>query len=182
MSGPWHPTGHARVSSRRPQAIGVCQRCGFWYQRSELVPQFQWAGVKLQNLDLYVCKRTCLDVPQPQLKTIVIPADPLPVYRPFPEAFSSTLPNFIATESSTFSGQDLITESGGGGAFDSGFNSGFNTAGGGGFDSGFSSGFSTGASAGTPGENLIWEIGDELLPDPNNPTIYPPAAANSGGS
>jgi hypothetical protein len=112
MSGPFHPTGHARVSQRRPQAIGVCQRCGFWYQRSQLVPQFQWAGVKLRNLDLYVCKRTCLDVPQPQLKTIVIPPDPLPVYRPFPENFAQTVPNFMATESPTFAGSDITTEAG----------------------------------------------------------------------
>ena len=143
MSGVWHPTGHARVNSRNPSAIGVCQRCGFWYQRSQLVPQFQWAGVKLQNLDLYVCKRTCLDVPQPQLKTIVIPPDPLPIYRPFPENFAETVANFMATESPTFSGSDITTEA---------------------------------------GDDIIWEIGDTLLPDPNNPVIYPPAAANSGGS
>ena len=180
MSGPWHPTMRARVSSRNPQAIGVCQRCGFWYQRSQLVPQFQWAGVKLQNLDLYVCKRTCLDVPQPQLKTIVIPADPLPVYRPFPEQYNATIPNFIATESANFSGQDLITEASVGGPFSPGFNSGFQgpSGGSGGFDSGFNSGFSHGSS-GQAGENLIWEIEDTPLPDPNNPVIYYPDTASS---
>lgn len=136
MSGPFHPTGHARVSQRRPQAIGVCQRCGFWYQRSELVPQFEWQGVKLQNLDLYVCTRTCLDRPQPQLKTIVIPADPLPVYRPFPESYSTTVPNFIATESAVFAGSDIADEI---------------------------------------GDDLIWEIGDTPLPDPNNPVVYLPS-------
>jgi hypothetical protein len=89
MSGPWHPSGRARVSMRSPSAIGVCQRCGMWYQRSELVPQYEWSGVKLQNLELYVCTRTCHDKPQTQLKTIIIPADPLPIYRPFPEPFTS---------------------------------------------------------------------------------------------
>ncbi len=89
MSGPWHPTGRARVSPRNPQAIGVCQRCGLWYQRSELVPQYEWAGVKMQNLELYICTRTCYDIPQHQLKTIIIPPDPMPVYRPFPEPFAS---------------------------------------------------------------------------------------------
>lgn len=135
MSGAWHPTGHARVSQRSPSAIGVCQRCGFWYQRSQLVPQFEWAGVKLQNLELYVCKRTCLDKPQMQLKTIVIPPDPLPVYRPFPENYNETVPNYVAEESATFSGDDLTTES---------------------------------------GTNIIWEIEDTPLPDPNNPVLYPP--------
>ncbi|MCA6108098.1 hypothetical protein [Bradyrhizobium cenepequi] len=88
MSGPWHPSGRARVSARKPEAIGVCQRCGFWYNRAELVPQFEWAGVQLQNQELYVCTRTCYDKPQQQLKTIIIPPDPMPVYRPFPEPFS----------------------------------------------------------------------------------------------
>jgi hypothetical protein len=77
------------VSQRSPRAIGVCQRCGFWYQRSELVPQYDYEGVKLQNLELYVCTRTCYDKPQTQLKTIIIPADPLPVYRPLPENFAA---------------------------------------------------------------------------------------------
>ncbi len=76
------------------------------------MPQFQWAGPKLQNLELYVCTRTCLDKPQAQLKSIVIPADPTPVWRPFPENYAVTVPNDIATESSTFSGNDLTTEGG----------------------------------------------------------------------
>jgi hypothetical protein len=112
MSGPWHPTGRARVSQHNPSAHGICQRCGFRYLRSELVPQFQWAGTKLQNLELYVCKRTCLDVPQPALKTIIIPADPLPVYRPFPENYAEVVPSFIATEDPNLAGNDLTTESG----------------------------------------------------------------------
>ena len=112
MSGPWHPTGRARVSQRSPEAHGICQRCGFRYLRKDLVPQFQWAGVKLQNLELYVCTRTCLDRPQMQLKTIIIPADPVPVYRPFPEVYSETVPNFVATEDPTFAGTDVTTEAG----------------------------------------------------------------------
>lgn len=112
MSGPWHPTSRAKVSSRSPEAIGVCQRCGFWYQRSELVPQFQWAGPRQQNLEIYVCTRTCYDTPQTQLKSIIIPPDPVPVYKPFPELYSSEVPSDIATESSTFSGSDITTEGG----------------------------------------------------------------------
>lgn len=136
MSGPLHPTGRGKVSQRSPQALAICQRCGFTYNRVDLVPQFQWAGVKLQNQELYVCTRTCLDVPQTALKTIVIPADPLPVWRPFPENYVDTVPNYIATES----GNAITTES---------------------------------------GEDLIWEIGDTPLPDPNNPVIYYPDSASS---
>lgn len=183
MSGPWHPTGRGRVSSRSPSALGICDFCGFTYNRADLVWQYQWSGVKLQNLRFLVCQRTCKDIPQIQLKTIVIPPDPLPVWNPRPEQYNATIPNYIATESSNFSGQDLITEASVGGPFSPGFNSGFQgpSGGSGGFDSGFNSGFSHGSS-GQAGENLIWEIGDEMLPDPNNPNIYYPEAANSGGS
>ena len=55
-------------------------------------------------------------MPQPALKSIVIPPDPLPVYRPFPENYVDTEPNYIATESAqqitTESGDNLIWESG----------------------------------------------------------------------
>src|SRR6185437_7169030 len=143
MSGPWHMTGRGRVNSRNPSALGICDFCGFTYNRADLVWQYQWSGVKLQNLRFLVCQRTCNDIPQIQLKTVVIPPDPLPVWNPRPEQYAETVPNFMATESSTFSGSDITTEA---------------------------------------GDDIIWEIGDTLLPDPNNPVIYPPAAANSGGS
>lgn len=125
----------ARVSARRPDAIGVCQRCGMWYNRKDLRPQYQWAGVKLQNLELYVCTRTCYDIPQQQLRSIIIPADPVPVYRPFPEPYSQSVPSYMATEPPLFSGADDITTE--------------------------------------AGDNLIFEIEDTPLPDPDNPVLYP---------
>lgn len=129
MSGPWHPTGRARVSQRSPEAQAVCDRCYCNYSLDDLAWQFQWAGTKLQNLRLLVCPR-CLDVPQPALKTIIIPPDPLPRLNPRHENYVDTSPTYIATENA----QQITTES---------------------------------------GDNLIWELGDELLPDPNNPVIYP---------
>lgn len=107
MSGPWHPTGRARVSMRSPQAQAVCDRCYLNYSHADLRWQVQWSGVKLQNLRLLVCK-TCWDVPQPQLKTIVIPADPLPIYNPRPETYDSTVPSFLETDI----GSTLLTEDG----------------------------------------------------------------------
>jgi len=116
-----------------PQAHAICDDCGFRYLHVDLRWKVQWAGAKVQNLRLLVCK-TCWDNPQPQLKAIVIPADPLPIYNPRPEAYAETVPNFIATESETFSGSDLTTQG---------------------------------------GDNIIWELGDTPLPDPNNPALYP---------
>lgn len=114
MSGPWHPTARARVSARSPEAQGCCDRCYLNYSLRDLTWQYEWAGVKLQNLRLLVCKE-CLDVPQPQLKSIVIPADPTPVLNPRPEQYDVTVPSFLEAENQaallTEGGQAILWES-----------------------------------------------------------------------
>ena len=81
--------GRATADPSSPRAFGVCDRCGIWYNQHKLIFQYQWAGVKLQNLRLLVCK-TCLDVPQPQLKAKVLPPDPVPVQDSRPEWFAQS--------------------------------------------------------------------------------------------
>lgn len=73
--------GRARISPSNPQAAAVCDRCGIVYNHSDLQQQTQYAGAGLITFNILVCSR-CLDVPQPQLKSIAIPADPLPVINP----------------------------------------------------------------------------------------------------
>lgn len=65
----------------------------------------------LQNIRLLVCSH-CYDTPNQQLRTIILPPDPLPVFNPRPEQYSTIVPSFMATESSTFAGTDLTTEDG----------------------------------------------------------------------
>jgi hypothetical protein len=79
-------SGRARTSAKNPQAFAVCQRCGIWYNRVNLQFQFQWRGASLINTYKLVCK-TCLDVPQEQLRAIVLPADPVPIFYPSVEDF-----------------------------------------------------------------------------------------------
>lgn len=78
--------GRARVNASSPRAQAVCQRCGIWYNHINLSWQHDYRGVSLQNLRLLVCP-SCLDRPQPQLKAIVLPADPLPIPFALPEPF-----------------------------------------------------------------------------------------------
>jgi hypothetical protein len=58
-----------------------------WYNRSDLQFQMEWRGPTLKNIYVLVCTRTCLDVPQEQLRSINLPADPVPVYFPSVEQF-----------------------------------------------------------------------------------------------
>lgn len=78
--------GRAHTSARNPRAQGRCDRCSFWYQLDQLRFQMQWQGTTLINTQMRVC-RTCYDTPQQQLRAIVLPADPVPVWQPRPESF-----------------------------------------------------------------------------------------------
>lgn len=95
--GAWHPSGRARVSVRRPESFGICDRCNFQYNLHDLKWQFQWAGMHLQNIRLLVCSH-CFDTPNQQLRSIILPPDPLPVFNPRPERYSEIVPSFITTE------------------------------------------------------------------------------------
>lgn len=107
MSGPWHPTGRGRVSQRRPEALGVCDQCGFTYNLRELKWQLQWQGMQLQRIPYLVCD-TCWDTPQEQLRTIILPPDPVPVDNPRPENYTFEVPSYI----SELSGVNLVTMAG----------------------------------------------------------------------
>lgn len=94
------PHGRAKVSTKNPEAFAICDNCGFLYNHSELRWQFQWAGNKLVNMRQLVCRR-CNDLPQTQLRAIVIPADPMPVMNPRPQNYQ-----LAETDYRTISGQN----------------------------------------------------------------------------
>ncbi len=101
----WRFTGRAKVDPNNPQAFAVCDRCGFWYNHKDLKWQFQWMGPQLQNTRLLVCD-TCLDVPQEQLRTIILPPDPMPVLNARPENRIADFVSYLVTEDGAF----LVTE------------------------------------------------------------------------
>lgn len=92
--------GRARVSTRNPQAFGICDGCGLRYNRVDLSWQYEWAGMELQNQRYLVCDR-CLDEPNPQLRTYIPPADPLPVRDPRPDASAMGITTLVTTVAAT---------------------------------------------------------------------------------
>lgn len=81
------PHGKARISARYPEATAICQRCGAMYNLVDLQWQWDWQrGPRLRNLRVQVC-RSCLDVPQENGRTIVLPPDPIPKLYPLPENY-----------------------------------------------------------------------------------------------
>ena len=74
-------SGRAVTSATNPQAHAICDRCGFRYNHVSLHWQYDWRGASMQNIKLLVCD-SCMDVPQTQLRAIVVPADPVPITNP----------------------------------------------------------------------------------------------------
>lgn len=81
------PHGRAQVNAGAPVAQAQCDRCGFWYNRTELQWQYQWAATHIYSLGILVCKR-CYDTPFEQLRTIILPPDPPPVINARPPNFT----------------------------------------------------------------------------------------------
>jgi hypothetical protein len=78
---------HAPVSLRHPVPWRICDRCGFRYLYPKTSWQYEWRGNDLVNIGLIVCPR-CLDVPQENLKVIIIGPDPVPVKDPRPGTYT----------------------------------------------------------------------------------------------
>lgn len=97
---PINHSPHAPVSVSRPEAWGICDRCGFRYLLRRLPWQFDWRGLQMQNLRIRVCP-VCLDVPNDQLKPIIIGPDPVPVRDPRPGNYATQMgftPTFSVVE------------------------------------------------------------------------------------
>lgn len=71
-------SGRARTSAKRPQAHAICDRCGRRWNFVDLKWQMEWRGATLQNIRVLVCP-PCVDIPQENIRSIVLPADPTPI-------------------------------------------------------------------------------------------------------
>jgi hypothetical protein len=69
------------IDKNHPTATANCDRCGFFYNHNKLNWQWEYRGTGLVNLNILVCPK-CLDVPNPQLKVIILPPDPVPIKNP----------------------------------------------------------------------------------------------------
>lgn len=92
--------GRARISAKNPQAAGVCDRCGGVLNHVNLSWQFDWAGAGLINKRILVCD-PCMDTPQQQLRSIVLPADPPVVMNARPEYYVQAETNYRMTQGGT---------------------------------------------------------------------------------
>lgn len=83
----YRPHGRAYADATSPRAWGICDRCNFTYNHSDLFWQMDFNGTQLYNKRILVCPK-CLDVPQPQFLNPILGPDPMPVLNPRPPMYS----------------------------------------------------------------------------------------------
>ena len=88
------PSGRARISARRPRAMGECDRSGFWYPLDDMKKQMQWAGNSLIWTGLLVGPDQ-LDKPLDQLRAPILPPDPIPRFMPRPSPNTTPVPTSL---------------------------------------------------------------------------------------
>lgn len=78
------PTGHFHLDPEAPEPYGICDSCNAMYNLKELRHQYEWRGRNLvQANNLMKCGR-CIDKPNEQNRTIMLPIDPAPIKDPRP--------------------------------------------------------------------------------------------------
>lgn len=104
----WRFKGRTEVDTDNPACFAICDRSGFRRNLKDLSWQMQWAGQALLNLRLLV-RPESLDIPQEQLRTLILPPDPPPILNARPETFYIDETDFFTTEdlSATIITEDL---------------------------------------------------------------------------
>lgn len=82
--------GKATIDPSAPEAVGICDRCGFCYNLRALRPQPFYAGMTVIDKGILVCNK-CWDVPNPNLQTLRLPADPPPLFNTRIEPFAQDI-------------------------------------------------------------------------------------------
>ena len=79
--------GRAKVDPAFPRAFAQCERCSGWVNHDDLSWQHEWTGTSLMNIRVLVCPK-CMDRPQEQFRTIILPPDPPPIMNARPPNFA----------------------------------------------------------------------------------------------
>lgn len=112
-----------RTDFWNPEAVGVCDGCGFWQNHRSLRKHMVYRGGTVPVWDGFLVCATCDDVPNPapQFSRLALQPDPVPVDNPRPEtgAVAQSGFGYLTTENGdyintlddgdTWGGEFLIT-------------------------------------------------------------------------
>ncbi len=86
--------GHAELDVENIRAFAICDRCCELWNHDQLSWQWDFRGPSLQNIRILVCPN-CLDDPNATLRTIVLPADPIPVYNARIDQYTNPAADYV---------------------------------------------------------------------------------------
>jgi hypothetical protein len=72
----------------RRGAAAICDRCGFVWNHRDLKDQVEWRGPSLMSIRILVCP-PCYDKPQENVRSVILPADPVPITNPRVQDFAA---------------------------------------------------------------------------------------------
>ncbi len=104
--------GKAEIDANSPRAVGICDKCGFYWNLYKLRTEFHWAGAQLVSKNNRVCP-TCFTESNPNLRTVILDADPLPVRGARPANLDAANIDYLTTEiddALTTEGDDNLIE------------------------------------------------------------------------
>jgi len=84
------------IDPANPRGWGECDTCGHYFQLEKLAYQVEWMGTAIKRTGFRVC-RECLDKPNEQLRTILLPPDPVPLKDPRPPKYHDPAPAYPYT-------------------------------------------------------------------------------------
>lgn len=93
-----------RIDPNSPEAVGVCDGCGWWVNHRDLVKHMQYRGGSTPVWDgLLVCT-FCDDVPNPapQFSRLTLFPDPVPVLNPRLEIQTNSGFGYMVTENGDY--------------------------------------------------------------------------------
>lgn len=100
----------ARTDPTSPRGWATCARCNFVGNLEDFQFQLQFRGLSLYNTQILVCQ-PCLDEPQRQLGSVILPPDPPGLLNARPEAYpqdeywsrlvQSGAPRYLQTQNGT---------------------------------------------------------------------------------
>lgn len=102
-----------RFDASNPQAIAICDGCGFLVQHNTLSEQREYRGGTVPvGTGVYKCP-SCIDQPQPYFSRQLLRPDPVPVRNPRPD--SNPTNRVLAQDSGVVlaqDGGDVLTQAG----------------------------------------------------------------------